>query len=86
MYFPFPDGIGWSGENIGRRYISGFYNDVEAAIVDQHEWFLDEPTDEGHNHRTTMLSSLAPFSEIGIGIYLDDEGIVWITEDYISRL
>lgn len=86
VYLPFPDGIGWSGENVGRRYVSGFNGDVEAAIVHQHEWFMDEPMDQGHNHRTTMLSSLAPFSEVGIGIYLDDEGIVWITEDFISRL
>jgi uncharacterized protein YkwD len=82
-YLPFPDDIGWSGENVGRRYITYFGNDVERAIVDQHEWFMDEPVDE-LNHRTTMLSTFLPFSEIGIGIYLDDSGIVWITEDYIS--
>ncbi|KPJ84969.1 hypothetical protein AMJ57_04875 [Parcubacteria bacterium SG8_24] len=84
-YLPYPANIGWAGENVGRRYLSMFGGDVEAAIIHQHEWFMDEPEDQGHNHRTTMLSSLAPFNEIGIGIYRDDTDIIWITEDYISR-
>jgi len=82
---PYPDGVGWAGENVGRRYLSAFGGDVEQAIVHQHEWFMDEPEDQGHNHRTTMLSSLAPFSEIGIGIYRDADDVLWITEDYMSR-
>ncbi|MEA3249417.1 MAG: hypothetical protein U9Q03_03605 [Patescibacteria group bacterium] len=80
---PYPDGIGWSGENVGRRYTGYFDGDVEAAIIDQHEWFMDEPDGE-FNHRTTMLSSMAPFTEIGIGLYLHND-VVWITEDFISR-
>ncbi|MFC1638800.1 CAP domain-containing protein [Patescibacteria group bacterium] len=81
---PVPSGIGWAGENVGMRHLVNFGFDAEAAIRHQHEWFLDEP-DGVHNHRTTMLSSLAPFNEIGIGIYKDESGRLWITEDYISR-
>lgn len=80
---PFPKNIGWSGENVGMRNIKNFGNSGEKAIVSQHEWFMDEPTDVA-NHRTTMLSTLFPFTEVGIGLYLDDSGNLWITEDYIS--
>jgi len=83
-YLPYPEYIGWSGENVGRRYIYDFGGNVEAAISDQHDWFMDEPDGE-FNHRTTMLSSMAPFTEVGIGVYLDEDGVIWITEDFISR-
>jgi uncharacterized protein YkwD len=79
-----PSNIGWSGENVGMRDADGYGGSVEDAIAAQHEWFMDEPQGE-YNHRTTMLSSLAPFSEIGIGLTVDDANRVWITEDYISR-
>lgn len=82
-YLPYPEYIGWSGENVGRRYLGYFGGDPEAAIADQHDWFLDEPDGE-FNHRTTMLSSMAPFSEVGIGIFIHND-VVWITEDFISR-
>ena len=26
-----------------------------------------------------------PFYEIGIGVFQDDDGVVWLTEDFISR-
>lgn len=80
-----PDKIGWSGENVGMRNIWNFGGSGEAAIKNQHEWFMDEPEDIP-NHRTTMLSTLYPFSEVGIGLSLDEQGNLWITEDYISRL
>lgn len=82
-YLPYPEYIGWSGENVGRRYLGYFGGDAEAAIIDQHEWFMDEPDGE-FNHRTTMLSSMAPFTEVGIGLYIHND-VIWITEDFISR-
>lgn len=82
-YLPYPEYIGWSGENVGLRYLGDFGGDPEAAVADQHEWFMDEPDGE-FNHRTTMLSSMVPFTEVGIGIYIYNDA-VWITEDFISR-
>ncbi len=79
---PHPNNIGWSGENVGMRD-THFFESIEAAIDDQHLWFMDEADDE-YNHRTTMLSTLAPFSAIGIGLYMDELGRLWITEDFIS--
>jgi hypothetical protein len=79
----FPKKITWSGENVGMRNIHNFGGSIEDAIVSQHLWFMDEPVDET-NHRTTMLSSLFPFTEVGIGLHLDETGNLWITEDYIS--
>lgn len=82
-HIPYPEFIGWSGENVGRRYLGDFSGDAEAAIVDQHDWFMDEPDGE-FNHRTTMLSSMAPFTEVGIGIFIHND-VIWMTEDFISR-
>ncbi len=79
-----PLNIGWSGENVGMRDADSYGGDVEDAIAAQHEWFMDEPDNE-FNHRTTMLSSMAPFTEIGIGLTLDSQNRIWITEDFISR-
>jgi uncharacterized protein YkwD len=81
-FIPVPENIGWTGENVGLQD-TRFFTSIEDAIRYQHEWFLDEPDDE-YNHRTTMLSTLAPFSEVGIGLYLDEQGRLWITEDFIS--
>lgn len=79
---PHPEGFGWSGENLG--FITRRANQtVESRIARLHEAFMDEPDDEP-NHRTTMLSTFHPFSEIGIGPYLDDQGDLWLTEDFIS--
>jgi hypothetical protein len=80
---PFPKNIGWSGENVGMRNIQNFENNAEKALISQHEWFMDEAIDVA-NHRTTMLSTLFPFTEVGIGLSLDEQGNLWITEDYIS--
>lgn len=80
---PVPENIAASGENVGKRNIEQFGGSVEKAIIDQHEFFMDEPDNEV-NHRTTMLSKIYPFSEIGIGLFLDHENNLWITEDFIS--
>jgi|CXWL01.1.fsa_nt_gi hypothetical protein len=80
---PIPNNIAASGENVGKRNIKQFDNSPEKAIVSQHEFFMDEP-DNVVNHRTTMLSKIYPFSEVGIGLFLDSEDNLWITEDFIS--
>jgi uncharacterized protein YkwD len=82
-FISFPSGIDRSGENIGRRNIDFFQGDALKAIIDQHEWFMNTP-DEGITHRTTMLSKSANFSEVGVGLYLDDQNDLWIVENFIS--
>jgi uncharacterized protein YkwD len=82
-FMSFASGIDRSGENIGRRNVDFFSGDAQQAIEDQHQWFMDTP-DEGVTHRTTMLSKSANFSEIGIGLYLDDNQDLWIVENFIS--
>jgi uncharacterized protein YkwD len=40
---------------------------------------LDEqPPDDGH--RLNLLSS--DFHQVGVGIYIDSQGIIWVTEDF----
>ncbi len=79
---PHPAPIEWSAENIG-MITKVKTDEVEEAIQKMHQLFLDEPVDE-HNHRTTMLSTFQPYSEVGIGIYLDAAGAFWLTEDFIT--
>lgn len=79
---PYPNDIGWNAENVGLRD-THYYGSIESAIQDLHEWFMQEPADE-YNHRTTMLSTLAPFNQVGIGLFLDQNGQLWITEDFVS--
>ncbi|MDP3976032.1 MAG: S-layer homology domain-containing protein [bacterium] len=79
-----PENIGWSGENIGKNNRGQASTEsLRQAILSIHAFFMAEAPDEP-NHRTTMLSTLYPFSEIGIGLYLDDDQNLWITEDFIS--
>ena len=80
---PHPSDIGWSAENVGfttRRN----RQTVEEAIMRIHGYYMDEPTDAA-NHRTTMLGTIQPYSEVGIGPYVDADGTLWITEDYITK-
>jgi hypothetical protein len=80
---PPPDIELWySAENVGMRNIK-WTGSVEKAIISQNVWFMDEPVDVP-NHRTTILSTLYPFTEVGLGLYLDDKGNLWITQDFIS--
>ncbi len=76
-----PANVGWSGENVGYRYATNAT--VEQHIEKLHDAFMDEPPDEP-NHRTTMLSTLHPYAEVGIGPYVDAQGKFWLTEDFIS--
>jgi uncharacterized protein YkwD len=78
-----PEDVDWTGENLGQATMRNRSDTVEKTILRIHQLFLDEPPDEP-NHRTTMLSTLHPYSEIGIGPFVDDEGTFWITEDFIS--
>lgn len=82
MTVPHPSSIGWTGENIG-EITRVDPSKVDASIDKLHAAFLNEPADQD-NHRTTMLSTFHPFSEVGIGPYLDDQRVLWLTEDYIS--
>jgi len=79
---PFPENIDRAGENVGKQNLKDF-DGAEQAIKSQHEYFLDEPVNE-INHRTIMLSTIILFTEVGIGLYLDKDENLWITEDYIS--
>jgi len=85
MTVPHPEDFGWSGENVGYTTLWNLGNSPTNGILRLHELFLDEPADQP-NHRTTMLSTLYPYSEIGIGPYVDTSGVLWLTEDFISPM
>lgn len=82
MTVPYPASIGWTGENIG-DITRVDLSKVDASIDKLHDAFLNEPADQD-DHRTIMLSTFHPFSEVGIGPYLDDQRVLWLTEDFIS--
>lgn len=72
---------GRTGENVGRSYSSTAF----GAVKNVHDnIFMPEP-DVGCNHRTTILSTCLPFTEVGIGVYVKSDGQVYFTEDFISR-
>ncbi|HLG25510.1 MAG TPA: S-layer homology domain-containing protein [Candidatus Gracilibacteria bacterium] len=74
---------GRTGENVGRGTI-GTYRSMYQAILDVHNnVFMIEP-DGTCNHRTTILSTCLPFSEVGIGVYVKNSTL-YFTEDFISR-
>ena len=75
-------GIVWSacGENIGD---GGPVADTNAAIARMavgltQDMLNEKPPDDGH--RRNILSS--SFTHIGIAIYLDSSGTVWLTQDF----
>jgi len=77
-------GVHWTaaGENIGE---GGPVADTEAAIaqlaVGLTQSMLDEkPPDDGH--RRNILSS--SFTHIGIAVYRDSSGTVWLTQDFAN--
>ncbi|MFC1616527.1 S-layer homology domain-containing protein, partial [Patescibacteria group bacterium] len=70
-----------TGENIGMGTFSD-YRSIFEAIDDVHyNIFMIEPDGEC-NHRTTILSTCLPFTDVGIGVYVKD-GVVYFTEDFI---
>lgn len=74
------EGISWTscGENVGYTspYPSawGGVQGIEKAMLDE------QPPDDGH--RLNLLSS--SYHRIGVGIYIDARGYIWITEDFAS--
>jgi uncharacterized protein YkwD len=75
-------GVAWTaaGENIGE---GGPVSDTSAAIaqmaVGLTQSMLDEqPPNDGH--RMNILSST--FTHIGIAVYRDSSGTVWLTQDF----
>jgi uncharacterized protein YkwD len=75
-------GVIWSacGENIGE---GGPVSNTGAAIAQMavgltQDMLNEKPPDDGH--RRNILSS--SFTHIGIAIYLDGSGTVWLTQDF----
>ncbi len=74
------EGISWNscGENIG--YTSP--NPTAWAGVRQidQQMLNEQPPDDGH--RQNLLNST--FHRVGVGIYIDARGTIWITEDFAN--
>src|ERR1019366_9077267 len=75
-------GVTWTsaGENIGE---GGPVSAATAAIAQMavtltHDMLAEKPPDDGH--RLNILSSA--FHHIGIAVYRDSAGTVWITQDF----
>jgi uncharacterized protein YkwD len=75
-------GVGWTaaGENIGE---GGPVADTAAAIAQvadglTQSMLSERPPDDGH--RLNILSST--FTHIGIAVYRDSSGTVWLTQDF----
>jgi uncharacterized protein YkwD len=75
-------GVGWTaaGENIGE---GGPVADTTAAIAQMavgltQSMLNEQPPDDGH--RLNILSST--FTDIGIAVYRDGSGTVWLTQDF----
>jgi uncharacterized protein YkwD len=75
-------GVGWTaaGENIGEGGpVAGTTAAIAQMAVGLTQSMLDEkPPDDGH--RLNILSST--FTHIGIAVYRDGSGTVWLTQDF----
>ncbi|MFD0346670.1 CAP domain-containing protein [Kitasatospora aburaviensis] len=75
-------GVHWgtAGENIGRGGpVSTATADIAAQAVRLTQSMLDEkPPEDGH--RRNLLSR--SFTHIGISVYRDPAGTVWLTQDF----
>jgi uncharacterized protein YkwD len=75
-------GVGWTaaGENIGEGGpVAGTAAAIAQMAVGLTQSMLDEkPPDDGH--RLNILSST--FTHIGIAVYRDGAGTVWLTQDF----
>ncbi len=69
---------GRTGENLGRGMGQSF-----QAISNVHYNIFMPESDDWCNHRTTLLSTCLPFTEVGIGVYSKD-GFTYFVEDFIS--
>ena len=75
-------GVHWTsaGENIGEEGpISDDTSDIaQAAVALTQDMLNEQPPDDGH--RKNILSS--SFAHIGIAVYRDSSGTVWLTQDF----
>jgi uncharacterized protein YkwD len=75
-------GVHWTsaGENIGEEGpISNDTSDIaQAAVALTQDMLNEQPPDDGH--RKNILSS--SFAHIGIAVYRDSSGTVWLTQDF----
>ena len=74
------EGISWNscGENVG--YTSANPTSWEGVKKIEQAMLAEQPPDDGH--RRNLLSS--SFHRVGVGIYIDAKGLVWITEDFVN--
>lgn len=74
------EGISWTscGENVG--YTSPNPTDWEGVKKIEQAMLTEQPPDDGH--RRNLLNP--SFHRVGIGIYIDARGLVWVTEDFAS--
>ncbi len=74
------EGISWTscGENVG--YTSPNPTDWSGVEKIEQAMLAEQPPDDGH--RLNLLSST--YHRVGVGIYIDSKGLVWITEDFAS--
>nr|BBH94990.1 hypothetical protein KTA_31890 [Thermogemmatispora argillosa] len=74
------EGITWNvcGENVG--YASASPDAWSGVQLIERSMLNEQPPNDGH--RRNLLSSA--FHRIGIGIYLDSQGYVWVTEDFTN--
>jgi uncharacterized protein YkwD len=74
------EGIAWNvcGENVG--YTSANPTDWEGVKQIEQHMLAEQPPDDGH--RRNLLSS--SFHRVGVGIYIDANGLVWVTEDFVN--
>jgi uncharacterized protein YkwD len=75
-------GVHWTsaGENIGEEGpISDSTSDIaQAAVALTQDMLNEQPPNDGH--RKNILSS--SFTHIGIAVYRDSSGTVWLTQDF----
>lgn len=73
------EGISWTacGENVGYSSPSPT---AAAAVQGIETDMLNEPAPAGHRHNLLSTS----YHRLGLGIYIDSRGYVWITEDFAS--
>ena len=64
------------GENVG--YASPQPNARGSIKVIERSMLAEDPPDDGH--RRNILSTM--YSRVGIGVYVDLHGWVWVTEDF----
>lgn len=74
------EGISWAscGENIG--YSGPNPTDWAALQLIEQSMLNEQPPDDGH--RVNLLNT--SYHRLGVGIYIDSTGIIWVTEDFAN--